>query len=475
MPANSEKNRRVLGVFALAMMNVAVIASLRVLPMMAEEGFSLVFFFVAAALVFLIPTALVAAELATGWTKRGGVYLWVKEAFGGRWGFLAIWLQWIQNVIWYPTVLSFAGATLAYMINPSLANNKIYMLAVILTVYWGSTLASFRGMRTTGWLSTVGVLAGTLVPGAVIITLGLIWFFSGNVPQISMTAKDLFPDMTSIRNIVFLAGVLLTYAGMEVSAVHAQEVKNPQKNYPRAIFLAVLIILVIVILGSLSIAVVVPQPKISLVAGLMQAFTMFFNDYHLKWIVPVVAFMITLGALGQVSAWIVGPSKGLFATAKEGDLPPFFQRVNKNGVPINLLAVQGCIVTILSLIFLLMPDVSSSYWLLSVLTVQLYLIMYILLYSAAIKLRYSKPNVQRAYKIPGGNWGMWIVAGVGILGALFAIFIGFFPPAQLQSESILFYGLFLALGILVMFGVPLVIYQFRKPHWQVTETRPEGG
>ncbi|MQY59000.1 MAG: amino acid permease, partial [Clostridia bacterium] len=365
MPANSEKNKRVLGVFVLAMMNVAVIASLRVLPMMAEEGFSLVFFFVAAALVFLIPTALVSAELATGWTKQGGVYLWVKEAFGGRWGFLAIWLQWIQNVIWYPTVLSFAGATLAYMINPSLANNKVYMLAVILTVYWGSTLASFRGMRTTGWLSTVGALAGTLVPGAAIIILGLIWFFSGNVPQISMTAKDLFPDMTSIRNIVFLAGVLLTYAGMEVSAVHAQEVKNPQKNYPRAIFLAVLIILVIVILGSLSIAVVVPQPKISLVAGLMQAFTMFFNDYHLKWIVPVVAFMITLGALGQVSAWIVGPSKGLFATAKEGDLPPFFQRVNKNGVPINLLAVQGCIVTILSLVFLLMPDVSSSYWLLS--------------------------------------------------------------------------------------------------------------
>lgn len=475
MPANSEKNKRVLGVFVLAMMNVAVIASLRVLPMMAEEGFSLVFFFVAAALVFLIPTALVSAELATGWTKQGGVYLWVKEAFGGRWGFLAIWLQWIQNVIWYPTVLSFAGATLAYMINPSLANNKIYMLAVILTVYWGSTLASFRGMRTTGWLSTVGVLVGTLVPGAAIITLGLIWFFSGNVPQISMTAKDFFPDMTSIRNIVLLAGVLLTYAGMEVSAVHAQEVKNPQKNYPRAIFLAVLIILVVVILGSLSIAVVVPQPKISLVAGLMQAFTIFFNDYHLKWIVPIVAFMITLGALGQVTAWIVGPSKGLFATAKQGDLPPFFQRVNKNGIPVNLLAVQGCIVTVLALVFLLMPDVSSSYWILSVLTVQLYLIMYILLYSAAIKLRYSQPNVQRAYKIPGGNLGMWIVAGVGISGALFAIFIGFFPPAQLKSESILFYGLFLSVGILVMCGMPLVIYEFRKPNWQTTETKPKGG
>ena len=239
------QNKRVLGVFVLAMINVCIIASLRSLPLMAEEGFSLVFFFVVAALMFLIPSALVSAELATGWPERGGVYLWVKEAFGERWGFLAIWLQWIQNVIWYPTVLSFAGATLAYMINPDLASNKVYMISVILIIYWGATLASFRGMSTAGWLSTVGVISGTLIPGAAIIILGLIWFSSGNTPQISLTAKDLFPDMGSIRNIVFLAGVLLAYAGMEVSAVHAQEVKNPKRDYPRAILLATFIILTI--------------------------------------------------------------------------------------------------------------------------------------------------------------------------------------------------------------------------------------
>lgn len=465
MGNGSGDNKRVLGVFVLAMMNVAIIASLRALPLMAKEGFSLVFFFVVAAFMFLIPTALVSAELATGWSKSGGVYLWVKEAFGGRWGFLAIWLQWIQNVIWYPTVLSFAGATLAYLFNPALASNKLYMLAVILAVYWGATLFSLRGMQTAGWVSTIGVVAGTLIPGAAIIGLGILWLGTGNASQVSLSVKDLVPDMSSLRNIVFLAGVLLTYAGMEVSAVHAQEVKNPQRNFPRAIFLATFIILIIFILGSLSIAVVVPQAKISLVAGLMEAFTAFFDAYKIKWVIPVVAFMISIGALGQVTAWIVGPSKGLFATAKEGDLPPFFQKVNRNGVPVNLLIVQGLIVTALALVFLLMPNVSSSYWILSALTIQLYLIMYNLLYAAAIKLRYSRPDVERAYKIPGGNFGMWAVAGIGVLGALFAIFIGFFPPSQLKSGNILFYESFLVIGILIMCAAPMLIYQCRKPSW----------
>jgi len=465
MNEQSSGNKRVLGVFVLAMMNVAVIASLRALPLMAKEGLSLVFFFVVAAIMFLIPTALVSAELATGWPERGGVYLWVKEAFGQRWGFMAIWLQWIQNVIWYPTVLSFAAATLAYLFNPALASNKLYMVIVILGVYWGATLASFRGLKTAGWISTVGVIMGTIIPGAAIIILGLTWIPAGNVSQISFAVKDIFPDMASIRNIVFLAGVLLTYAGMEVSAVHAQEVENPQRDYPRAIFLATIIILAIFILGSLSVAVVVPGKQISLVAGLMQAFTTFFDAYHIKWAIPIIAFMVTIGALGQVTAWIVGPSKGLFATAKEGTLPPFFQKMNRNGVQSNILIIQGLIVTVLALMFLLMPNVSSSYWILSALTIQLYLIMYNLLYFAAVKLRYSQPDVVRAYKIPFGNFGMWAVAGIGVIGALFAIFIGFFPPAQLKSGSIFFYEAFLVLGILIMCGVPMIIYQCRKPSW----------
>jgi len=464
------KNARVIGIFTLAMINLAAIASLRGLPSMAEYGFSSAFYYILAAIAFFIPVAFVAAELATGWPKKGGIYAWVKEAFGPRWGFVAIWLQWIQNVVFYPTVLSFTAATLAFAFNPSLAENALYTLGIILVVYWGATLANFRGMKTSGWISTIGVAFGLVIPGALLILLGVTWFFSGNPLQVDFSWNALIPDMSNIHNIVFAAGILLAFGGLEMSAVHAREVKDPSKDYPKAIFVSVIIILIIFILGTLSIAAVVPQEKISLVAGIMEAFSDFLNAYNLAWLVPVIAVMIAIGAVGQVGTWIVGPSKGLLATAEEGDLPPFFQKINKNGMPVHVMIVQGCIVSALALILILEPSVSNSFWMLTSLTAQLYLIMYLLLFFAGIKLKYSQPNVKRAYSVPGGKAGMWIVAGIGIIAAIAGISLLFFPPAQLHSGNELLYDGFLAVGIIVLGGAPLLIYHLRKPSW-----KPKGG
>jgi amino acid transporter len=197
----------------------------------------------------------------------------------------------------------------------------------------------------------------------------------------------------------------------------------------------------------------------------MQAFSVFLDTFGLRWFVPVIAVLIFAGVLSQVSSWIVGPSKGLFATSRDGSLPPFFQKVNKNGVATNLLLVQGGIVTALSFMFLFMPNVNSSYWILTVLTIQLYLIMYVLMFAAALRLRYSRPEVKRAYRIPGGNPGMWLVAGIGILGAIFAIFIGFFPPAQIATGNIVFYEVFLVSGIIAMCLPPIIIHFVKKPEW----------
>ncbi|MBT4530502.1 MAG: amino acid permease, partial [Phycisphaerae bacterium] len=139
------------------MMNIAVVMSLRGLPMMAKEGLTMVFYLLFASILFLVPVSLVSAELATGWPKNGGVYVWVKEAFGSKLGFTAIWLQWIQNVIWYPTVLAFAAGALAYLfLDPELANNKLFSVVVILVVYWGATLVNLRGVASAGWLTTAG-------------------------------------------------------------------------------------------------------------------------------------------------------------------------------------------------------------------------------------------------------------------------------------------------------------------------------
>lgn len=458
--------KHTLGVFALAMMNVAAVMSLRGLPMMAKEGWTMVFYILFASLLFLVPVSLVSAELATGWPQDGGVYRWVREAFGPRMGFMAIWLQWIQNVIWYPTVLAYAAGCLAYLfLDPALAENKYFNLLVILVVYWGATLVNFRGMKTAGSLTTAGVVCGTLFPAALIILLGIIWIGGGNPLELSKTSHSILPNLDNPGTISFLGSIVLLFAGMEVGAVHVTELKDPKAGYPKAVFLAMFVIIAVFTMGSLSLAAVLPQAKISLTAGIMQGFHDLLQPFGLAWVMPIIGFLAAFGAVGGVVAWLAGPSKGLLATAKDGDLPPFLQVTNKQGVQTHILLVQGIIVTTVSLVYVVMPNVSSAFFLLSALTATLYLIMYAVLYASAIKLRHSQPEVHREYRVPGGDMGMWAVAGTGMVAVIFAAIVGFFPPAQLTVGSPAFYVGFLAVGTIVFVAAPFLILALKKPSW----------
>lgn len=456
-----------ISVFVLAMLNVAIMASLRNLPLVASYGLGAVSLFALVAIAFLIPTALISAELATGWPKGGGVYIWVREALGNRWGFFAIWMQWVHNVSWYPVILSFVATTLAYVFHPPLAENKLFVITIILVSFWGMTLLNYLGIHTSSWFSTIGVIVGTILPGILIITLGIVWIVDGNPINIPLNFSSLFPDFSDLNDLVFLAGLFLAFAGLEVSSAHAREVQNPQKNYPKAIILAAIITFSVFMLGSLSIAFVIPQNDISLAAGLMEAFRQFFAYYHLSWILPIVGILLVIGAVAEVNAWIVGPVKGLYATTAHGNLPPLFHKMNRRGVPTNLLLFQAIIMSIASLVILQLPTISASFWILSAMSAQIYLLMYILMFIAAIRLRYTKPHVPRAYKVPYGGKGIWFFSLLGICSCCFVTLLSFFPPAQLNVGNLLFYELFLILGLVAMSAIPLVIHAFRRPHWIV--------
>ena len=447
-----------LSVFTLAMLNVAAIASLRGLPSNAELGMSSVFFLVFAAVVFLIPSALVSAELAT--TFKGGVFDWVKEAFGSQLGFLAIWLQWIQNVIWFPIILSFAAGTLAFIINPALAKSGLFTAIVILIVYWGSTLLAFQGGNLAGLLGSWGVIIGTIIPGVLIIVLAIIFLAAGNQPAIPITAAAIMPDFTKFSTIVFAVGMFLSYAGMEMNAVHANEVDNPGSSFPKAILISVAVILALFILGSLAIALVVPKDQISLTAGVMEAYKSFLVKFHMSWAVPLVALLLIIGAFAGVITWIAGPSKGILKVGKHGYLPPLLQKTNQHGIQVNILILQGGIVTLFALIFVVIPNVSSSFWILSAITAQSYLIMYVMMFAAAIRLRKTHSDLPRPYRTPA----LPLVAGIGTVASAAAILLGFVPPSQWTSGLPLYLAILVA-GMLALSVGPFIFYRCRKPTW----------
>ncbi len=273
-------------------------------------------------------------------------------------------------------------------------------------------------------------------------------------------------------NLVFLTGLFLAFAGLEVSASYASDVQNPQRNYPRAIVLGAAITFTLFMLGSLAIAMVIPKDEISLVAGLMEAFKAFFEHYNLTWILPLMAFLLIIGAIAEVNSWIIGPVKGLYATAIHGNLPPLFQKVNKHDVPTRLLLFQAILMSISSLVFLYMPQISSGFWVLTALSAQSYLVMYILMFIAAIKLRYSRPHVPRAYRVPFKTKGIWLFSCMGILSSCFAIALCFVPPSNLEVGNKTIYALLLTGGLVVMCVIPLFIHMCRKPDWILDIKKP---
>ncbi len=448
--------KHALSVFSLTMITVGSVDSIRNLPATAMFGSQLIAFFILGALFFLIPTALVSAELASGWPKQGGVYVWVKEAFGKKLGFLAIWLQWIENVIWYPTILSFVAGTIGYLIDPTLAANPYFLWGVIVCSFWGATFVNLRGMHSSALLSNICSISGLLLPMGLIIGLGAMWIWGNNTIQVKFDLPSILPHWQDRSIWVSLTAIMMSFCGIEIATVHANDVENPQHAFPRALTYSVGIILSTLILGSLAIAVVLPHEEINLVAGIMQAFDAFFARYHLAWMMPVVAVMLVLGGFGGVSNWIIAPTKGLLVAAKDDNLPQLFQKTNKHGAPVVMLIGQAVIVTVLSALFLFMPSVNGSYWLLTALAAQLYMLMYLLMFLAAIKLRLKAPETPRPFKIAGGMLGILTVSGIGMIGVLTTLVVSFMPPEGIDVGSTVRYEITLILGLLLMCSPPLI-------------------
>lgn len=272
------KSSTPLGTFTVGMLSLAVVISLRNLPLTAKHGLSTLFFYAAAVACFMIPYALIAAELAS--FKPQGIYVWTRDALGKRWGFFAIWMQWFHNMTWYPAMLAFIASTLVYQISPDLANNRLYLASVILLGFWGLTFFNFLGIGTSAIFSSVCVIIGTLIPGAILVAFAAYWIQGGNPIAINLSWNELLPDFSSPSSFVLLSGMLLALCGLEANANLASDMEDPKKNYPKAVFIGAVSTLAILVLGSLAIAIVIPKEEISLVSGLIRAFSLFFEKYN---------------------------------------------------------------------------------------------------------------------------------------------------------------------------------------------------
>ena len=452
----------------MAFITVASVASLRSAPTMAVYGLASVFLYGVAAIVFLFPTSFVSAELASGWS--GGVYRWVTEGINRKAGLVAIWNQYAMTIFYYPALLAYVASTFAYVVNPKLAANGSYTALMIIGIYWLSVVVSSHGMKAVSELASAGLWAGTLIPGTILVVLGIIFLGQGNSSAAPMDATHLLPAWAGIASLVLIVNNFLAYAGMEMNAVHVNELRNPAREFPRAMSLAVPLVLAIFILPALAISWIVPRETLSLTAGVMQAFDSIYAHFGLQWLTPITAIGIVCASLGGMLAWLAGPSKGLLLIGRqEGYLPPYFQRLNKYGIQQHILVAQGWVTSLIALLYAFLPSVSQSYWIFSVITTQTYLIMYVLMFVAAVRLRQTQPDHPRGFRAPM----LKTMCLVGGLSSVFAFLIGFVPPSQFGGGGAS-YVLLIAAGVgIVGFLAPALIIRNRHDSWKSAEPQPE--
>jgi glutamate:GABA antiporter len=446
----------------LALLTVASIGSLGSAPALAVFGLASVFLYVLPALVFLLPVSLVAAELSSGWP--GGVYHWVQQGISAPMGLLAVWCQFAQTIFFYPALLAQVAGYIAYVFDPRLAGNGVYNGVVIIVLFWIGVLVSSRGAALVADFSSSGTLIGTFIPAVILVALGIAYLAQGHHSAVPMSADHVLPAWHGLASIVLIVSSFFLYAGAEVNAVHVDELRNPARDYRKSIYLAVALVLAVFIPTTLAISWVVPSAHISLTVGVMQAFNSLFRHFHVAFAVPILAIALTVGALAGMWTWLDGPSEGLLRIGRQqGFLPPYFQKLNSKGIEVRIIAAQGAVITLIAILYAFIPDVSRAYWIFAAMATQVYLIMYVLMFIAAMRLRRSQPDQARGYRAPA----LGLLAVLGVASSAFAFVIGFVPPSQLGHSSPFVYVVLILAGILAVGIVPpFLMDRFRRPEWK---------
>lgn len=454
------QNKKI-GLFVLIMFIVGSIDSLRNMPSNAMFGAPLIFFFVAAAITFLLPIALISAELTSYHPEKNGIYQWIKEAFGEKAALMGIWLQWINTATWYPSILSFIAGGLACLIHPALCSSKIFAVIVILTVFWSLTLLSLNNFSLSAGFTTVCTISGFLLPFCVMMVLAFAWQYKGNPVLIHLNLHSIIPKFSDINDWISLTTIITAFLGMELATVNVNNMKNPKRNYPIGVLVASFIIVITMVFGSLAIAFVTPEKDIGLTTGIFQTFQYYLDAFHLNWLVVIMCVLVIFASVGEMINWIISPARGLQQAAQSGDLPKMFSKSNEHGMPANVLILQAILVSLVCLTFTLFKTMNDIYWLLTDLSTELYVMMYLLMFLAAITLHYKHKHIHKPFRIPGGAVSKWILCLLGFTSCIVTLGIGFIPPSSLNFGSDLHYALIVAAGIVVL-CVPGMWLCFKK-------------
>jgi amino acid transporter len=425
----------------LVLFNLVAVLGLRHLGTTAKFGPGSLLMWLIAAVFFFIPQGLAVTELSSRFPKEGGVYFWTKRALGEGHGFLCGWCYWVNNVLYYPNLLISAAVISTFMFGKNgtgLSDSWAYALPVTLGILWIAVLINIVGVGTGKWLQNAGGI-GTYVPGVILILLGGYGMITA-APANELSAVTLKPDLSNFSALNLLASIAFAFAGLELASVMGDEVEHPRRNLPRSVFISAPLIAVAYFVGTAAVLWWIPTKDINVVSGFLQAIKTGANHISpsLWWIAPFCAALYTIGNLGSVGAWLVGPARMAFVIGLDRYFPKAFGAVHPRWhTPYVAILVQATLGTIFLLVSVLGKgtNVENVYLILLDTQILVYFIPYLYLFIVFLIHRRRGDNGSDIVHAPGGSTGAWLTGLSGIVVTLFAMIIATIPPPEMANAA----------------------------------------
>jgi glutamate:GABA antiporter len=427
----------------LVLFNLVAVLGLRHLGTTAKFGPGSLVMWSIAAVFFFIPQGLAVIELSSRFPKEGGIYFWTKRALGEGHGFLCGWCYWINNVLYYPNLLISAAVIATFIFGKSgsgLSDSWAFVLPVTLGTLWIAVLINIVGLSTGKWLQNAGGV-GTYVPGLILIFLGVYGAMTAP-PANELSLATLKPDLNNFPALNLLASIAFAFAGLELASTMADEVENPRRNLPRSIFISAPLIAVAYVAGTAAVLWHLPNKDVNIVSGFLQAIKAGADNISptLGWTAPLCAALYSIGNVGSMGAWLIGPARVAFVIGLDRYFPKSFGAVHPRWhTPYVAILVQATLATVFLLLSVIGKGtkVEDVYLILLDTQILIYFIPYLYLFIVFLINRRRSENSGEVVLAPGGSIGGWLTGLSGMIVTLFAMIIATIPPPDM-GDSLLF-------------------------------------
>jgi amino acid transporter len=437
--------KRVLSVRDVVLFNLVAVIGLRWLATSAKAGPAALVLWALAALLFFVPQGLAVSDLSRRYPDEGGIYAWTKRALGEGHGFLCGWCYWVCNVLYYPNLLISTAVIGTYVIGRGggpLASSWPYVLTITLGALWFAVWLNIVGLSRGKWLQNIGGI-GSYIPG-VLLVLFAVWAIAKGQPSANaFHARDFVPDLTDLSSLNLWASIAFAFAGLELASSMGGEVEDPERTFPRAIFVSAPLIALIYILGTASLLWLVPVADLNIVSGFLQGVSAGAQETApwLLWLTPFAALAYTIGNVGGVGAWLSGPARVAFVIGLDRYFPPAFGKVHPRwGTPYVAILAQASLASVALLMSVLGrgTTVETVYLILLDTQLLIYFIPFVYLFVAFIVLRRrDAARVGTPGRSPGDARTM-LVGGCGALVTVFAMVIATIPPSGDPNRTLFF-------------------------------------